>query len=170
MRALIRCLAILGTLCLPLGLDAATPTRIEGLALVNDDGSLSIGGTQVRLLGILIPKLGTVCIEDFRGTSCSDFNVRRRLEDKINGFVYCDLYGRGPDGVAQGICTVEGRNRFRPRQDLGAWLVMQGLAVALRTAPAEYDALQEIAKANHNGVWSGSLMPQIEDWGDDSRF
>ncbi|HWL67165.1 MAG TPA: hypothetical protein VNS22_02150 [Geminicoccus sp.] len=154
----------------PKPIDAAIPQRLEGLALVNEDGSLSIGGTQVRLAGILIPQLGTLCIEDYRGTSCSDFNVRRRLERKISGFVHCNLYGRGPDGVAQGVCTVEGRNRFRPRQDLGAWLVAQGLAMALRTAPAEYEALQQVAKANRTGIWSGSLMPQIDDWGDDSRF
>ncbi|WP_200840715.1 hypothetical protein, partial [Geminicoccus flavidas] len=97
MRALILVLAILLAGAGPAG--AVTPQRVEGLALVNEDGSLSIGGTQVRLTGILIPRLGTLCIEDYRGTSCSDFNVRRRLERKISGFVHCDLYGRGPDGV-----------------------------------------------------------------------
>ena len=116
MRALTLILAVLLVIGPPPKRSGATPPRLEGLALVNEDGSLSIGGTQVRLVGILIPRLGTLCIEDFRGTSCSDFNVRRRLERKISGFVHCDLYGRGPDGVAQGICTVEGRNRFRPRR------------------------------------------------------
>jgi endonuclease YncB( thermonuclease family) len=148
----------------------AQERKVEGLAIVNDDGSLTISGTDIRLFGITIPKLGILCIDDYRGRSCSDFNIRRTLEHKINGFVHCQVVGRAADGVLEGICTIEGRDRFRPRQDLGAWLVNRGLAVALRNAPPEYEALQEMAKARDAGVWSGSLVPEDEDWGDDSRF
>jgi endonuclease YncB( thermonuclease family) len=148
----------------------AQQQQVDGLATVNDDGSLTIGGTDIRLFGITIPKLGILCIDDFRGRTCSDFNIRRTLERKINGFVHCQIVDRAADGVLEGICTIEGRDRFRPRQDLGAWLVNQGMAVALRNAPPEYEALQQIAKARDVGVWSGLLVPEDEDWGDDSRF
>lgn len=169
--------ALTGLLLLALVLPPALPApvharqeRVEGLATVNDDASLTVGGTQVRLFGITIPKLGTLCIDDARGRSCTDFNARRALERKISGFVHCQIVAQAADGILEGICTIEGRNRFRPRQDLGAWLVNQGMAIALRNAPPEYEALQEVAKAREVGVWSGFLVPEIEDWGDDSRF
>ncbi|WP_027135342.1 thermonuclease family protein [Geminicoccus roseus] len=162
-------LALLLLLALP-GAGQAQQKQVDGLAIVNDDGTLAIGGTRIRLYGITIPKLGILCIDDARGRTCSDFNVKRMLERKITGFVHCQIVRQASDGVAEGICTIEGRDRFRPRQDLGAWLVNEGMAIALRYAPPEYEALQAVAQAREVGVWSGLLVPELNDWGDDSRF
>ncbi|HEX2527671.1 MAG TPA: hypothetical protein VHL31_15420 [Geminicoccus sp.] len=161
MRALTAALAVL-VLAL-----AGTPARaeqIESFARVYEDGSLSIGGTHVRLYGIIIPKLGVLCIQDAYGQTCSDFSAQRALERRISGFVRCDIVRRDANGVAEGLCTVAGRDQFGPRFDLGAWLVSEGLAVPLAGAPAEYAALADIAKARETGVWSGVLVPELNDW------
>jgi endonuclease YncB( thermonuclease family) len=158
MRAL-AALAVLMLAALP-----AQAEQVKGLARVYEDASLSVGGTHVRLFGIVIPKLGVLCIQDRRGQTCSDFNAERALEDRISGFVYCDIVRYGADGVAEGICTIAGRDQFGPRFDLGAWLVSEGLAIPVAGAPPEYAALADIAKARDAGVWSGALVPELDDW------
>ena len=173
MRAL-----ILRTLLPALLLAWMTPAQaqqrpvVEGLAIVNDDASLSINGTLVRLYGITIPKLGILCLEGLRGSrrTCSNFNVADQLDDRIRGFVHCEIVGRDLDGVVRGICSIEGRDRFSPRQDIGAWLVNEGLAVVQRDGPPEYDAYQQIAKARGAGIWSGALVPELNDQGTRPRF
>ena len=160
MRALV---ALAGFLlaCAPLALRAE---QIESFARVYEDASLSVGGTRVRLYGITIPRLGILCIDDKAGRTCSDFNAERMLERRISGFVRCDIVRRDLNGIAEGICTVQGRDQFGPRFDLGAWLVSEGMAVPLKNAPAEYEALAQIAKARQAGVWSGVLVPELNDW------
>lgn len=139
----------------------AGPPPIESWARVLDDASLSLGGTHVRLAGIEVPKLGLQCIQDWRGSSCSDFSPARALDRRISGFVRCDLVSTDPDGVPRGFCSIQGRDPFGPRLDLGAWLVNEGLAVVLPGAPANYLPLQEVAKARRAGIWSGSLVPLL---------
>ena len=142
----------------------AKAEQIESFARVYEDASLSLGGTRVRLFGITIPRLGILCIDDKAGRSCSDFNAQRMLERRISGFVRCQIVRRDANGVAEGLCTVAGRDQFGPRFDLGAWLVSEGMAIPLTGAPSDYGALAEIAKARKVGVWSGVLVPELNDW------
>ena len=171
MRALILlCLSLLGVASAAHAQQAQHAT-VDGLAIVNDDASLSINGKLVRLYGITIPKLGIVCLDERASRrTCSDFNVARKLDREINGFVHCEIVATAYDGVPEGLCSTEGRDRFAPRQDIGAMLVNKGLAVARRDAPPEYDAYQQIAKARGAGIWSGALVPELNDQGSRPRY
>jgi hypothetical protein len=57
-----------------------------------------------------------------------------------------------PDGSLSAICYVD-RTSFDPGEDLAAYLIQRGWALALPNAPFEYHALEKIASTRELGVW-----------------
>jgi endonuclease YncB( thermonuclease family) len=66
--------------------------------------------------------------------------------------VHCYPQTENPDGSLNGICFV-GRSSFDEGEDLAAYLIEQGWALALPNAPFEYHALERIARHNDRGIW-----------------
>lgn len=125
--------------------------------MVRDDGTLSIGGTPVRLFGIYLPQTERTCRTVIRPPVCAPKAVLV-LENKVTGFVRCEIVRRGPDGVLEGICGQRGRDLFGPREDLGAFLVQEGFALAAPEAPAEYFALERLAESRELGLWGNKFL------------
>ncbi len=133
-------------LALLLGTNSAT-ADIGARAIVQDDGTLKVNGKTVRLYGIYIPTFGYTCRTNIRPRRCAPRAVLQ-LDFKVHGFVYCDEVQRFKDRSVSAICRV-GRNR----EDLAAWLLSHGWAVALPGAPFEYVTLERFAEANRRGFW-----------------
>ncbi len=133
-------------LALLLGINSAV-ADIGARAIVQDDGTLKINGKTVRLYGVLIPTLGHTCRTNIRPPRCAPRAVLQ-LDFKVHGFVYCDEVQRFTDRSVSAICRVG-----QKREDLAAWLLSQGWAVALPGAPFEYVTLERFAKANRRGFW-----------------
>jgi endonuclease YncB( thermonuclease family) len=74
------------------------------------------------------------------------------LEFKIDGFVHCDIKGAQEDGSVIGLCRVN-VSAFNEGEDLSAYLLEEGWAVALPDAPFEYQTLEKIAQNRSFGVW-----------------
>jgi endonuclease YncB( thermonuclease family) len=74
------------------------------------------------------------------------------LDFKIQRFVRCREVGENLDGSIDAFCTVN-HSRFDDGEDLGAYLIGEGLALALPNAPFAYHAEEKIARANGRGVW-----------------
>ena len=143
-------LRILLTLCVTLALGAVPMTVVADIghrALVQNNGTLLINGKTVRLFGIYIPTIGHTCRINFVPTKCAPRAVLQ-LDFKVQGFVYCEEMLRHIDHSVSSVCRT-GRNR----EDLGAWMLRQGWAVALPSAPIEYVALERFARANGRGFW-----------------
>ncbi len=66
--------------------------------------------------------------------------------------MHCEEKGTNADGSISAVCWV-GRTHRSDGEDLAAWLLTQGWAVARPGAPFEYMTLEAIARANHRGVW-----------------
>ena len=116
-------------------------------AKVQDDGTLRVNGRTVRLYGIHIPTIEYTCRRSIRPSRCAPRAVLQ-LDFKIRGFVYCDVVERFRDGSRSAVC------RTGPdREDLAAWLLTRGWAVALPGAPIEYVTLERFAQANGRGFW-----------------
>lgn len=130
---------------------------MDGLAIVRDDGTLSIGGTVVRLFGIYLPQLERSCRTSIRPPVCAPKAVLV-LENKVRGFVRCEIVRRGADGVLEGICGQRGRDSFAPREDLAAFLVQEGFALAAPEAPPEYRALERLAESRELGLWGNQFV------------
>jgi endonuclease YncB( thermonuclease family) len=144
-------LAILFAVPRPAG--AAIPD-IVGPAFVHADGSLRIHGSMVRLYGIAIPLGGQKCITFVRPVRCGS-RAAVALESRIQGFVYCYSVNRNGDGSVNAVCF-DRRTFYSPGEDLAAFLVGAGLALALPGAPFEYVALERIAQTRQLGVWGFS--------------
>lgn len=130
--------------------DATTGT-IVGAARVYGDGSLRIGPHTIRLFGIYVPPAGKTCNVILRPTRCGS-RAAIALDLKIQGFVHCVPIAENVDGSVSAVCYV--RRTFRSMgDDLGAFLLMRGLALASPDAPFEYAAMERIARARGLGVW-----------------
>ncbi len=136
---------------------ARRPVVVDGLATVRGDGTLSVGGTPVRLFGVYLPLIERTCRTYLRPPVCAPKSVLV-LEDKVDGFVRCEIVRRGPDGVPEGICGQRTFDLFAPREDLGGYLVQEGFAFATPEAPYEYFALERLAESRGLGLWGNQFL------------
>ncbi len=155
------------TKCLPIFLLAAligmiveiprAHSDIISYAIVQDDASLKVSGRTIRLFGIYIPSTGRFCRTFIRPVRCGSEAVLA-LNFRIQGFVRCKAQSRNRDGSLNAVCFVDARGSvLEPDKDLSAYLLKQGLAVALPDAPFEYVMLERIARAQRQGIWSDRL-------------
>ncbi len=133
-------------LALLLAISSAT-ADIGARAIVQDDGTLKVNGKIVRLYGIYIPTFGRTCRTSIRPPRCAPRAVLQ-LDFKVHGFVYCEEVQRFADRSVSAVCRVG-----QKREDLAAWLLSHGWAVALPGAPFEYVTLERFAESNRRGFW-----------------
>jgi endonuclease YncB( thermonuclease family) len=136
---------------------AADRPVVDGLATVQRDGSLHVGGETVRLFGTYIPDIEPTCRFVVRPPRCAARAVLA-LDFLVTGFVRCEIVRRGGGGGLEGICTAAGRDLFGPREDLGATLVLDGWALATAAAPEEYHALEALARSREAGLWGDKIV------------
>ena len=115
-------------------------------AIIQEDATLKIKGRIVRLFGISIPSINWICAGAGYPVSCETRAAVRALNFKIQGFVYCYEQRTNPDGSITAIC----RNGY---EDLSAYLIKQGWAVATPDAPFEYHVLENLSRTNRRGFW-----------------
>jgi endonuclease YncB( thermonuclease family) len=132
----------------PLSLSAK---ELVGLAIVRSDGSLLIKERVVRLDGIYLPPTNRQCRDWIRPVRCDSRSVLA-LDFKVEGFIHCFPQSENQDGSLNAICYVN-RTSFDPGEDLAAYLLERGWALALPGAPFEYHALEKIALSHQVGVW-----------------
>lgn len=130
---------------------AVSARQLSSYAFVNDDGTLRIKQKTIHLYGIYIPETGRDCRSSQRPTECGT-RAALALEFKIKGFVRCDILDRNDDGSLIGRCHVNYSN-FDEGEDLSAYLLERGWAVALPDAPIEYRTLERIAERRGIGIW-----------------
>lgn len=124
---------------------AVPAAEIVSYARVRDDATLQVGRHVVRLYGIHIPETGRTCQTTLRPVRCAP-RAANALEFKIQGFVRCERVLRHRDGTITAVCRNDG-------EDLGAYLIERGWAVAAPNAPFEYTVLEKIARHRNMGVW-----------------
>lgn len=125
--------------------------EISSSARVNEDGSLRISRKTIHLFGVHLPKLDRTCNTRKRPAYCGS-RAAVALDFRINGFVRCELLDERDDGSYTGRCHVDS-SHFDAGEDLSAYLLERGWAVALPDAPVEYQALEKIARSRQVGLW-----------------
>lgn len=145
---------IIVILALPLQSAAQT---ITGVASVIDGDTIEIRNHRIRLHGIDAPESRQLCFDAA--------NERWRCGQRAT-FALADEIGRAPVE-----CTVRGTDRYdraiavcaQAGQDLNAWIVRQGWAVAYRRYSRDYVRAEEEARRNRRNLWAGRFnMPW--DW------
>lgn len=155
MRSFVIALALLGcTPCL------AEP--LTGHATVVDGDTLDLHGTRVHLYGIDAPEAAQRC-ETATGQSypCGH-EATRLLRKRIGeGPVTCEPQKEDAKGRLTATCKVGS-------DDLSAWLVSQGYALASRSVTGAYVRQEARAWATRKGIWAGTFEPP-SDWRHDRR-
>ncbi|MGE7156919.1 thermonuclease family protein [Methylorubrum rhodesianum] len=147
---LVPVLALLaGSQTLPARAAEMAPQAVSGPATVIDGSTLEIGGRRLRLYGIDAPDLDQTCSDGHeRDYSCGR-GAAEALAARIGGeSVTCAPRGADPDGTARALCRRDG-------DDLAAWMVTNGYAIADRSASAAYEAQDRRAWGRRVGLWSG---------------
>jgi endonuclease YncB( thermonuclease family) len=151
------------TLCLAAALLLAAPppavasARIDGLARVTDEGHLVLAGRTVVLAGIDIPTFDRTCRREVPPFRCGPRAVLI-LDQKVRGFVQCDLTGERARHLLEGRCTITGRRLFDERVDLAAELLREGWAFARDDAPGLYRSYERLARSREIGIWRDSAV------------
>lgn len=137
---------------------AARPARpgagqvvLTGRANVLDGDTIEVQGRRIRLHGIDAPENDQICERSGRPWRCGQ-EATAALRSHLGGrSVTChevdvDRFGRS---VAR--CLVNG-------QDVNAWLVRNGWALAYRRYSDAYVADEAQARAARRGIWSGQFQ------------
>src|SRR3954453_14050545 len=134
----------------------AASELIAGRAAVIDGDTLEIRGERIRLFGIDAPESGQTCL-DAKGRSyrCGQ-KAALVLDARIGeGVVICERKDTDRYGRVVALCRVYG-------EDLGAWMVGLGWALAYRAYGTRYVPAEELARARSLGMWAGRFIPPSE--------
>lgn len=140
-------LVVLGVLLSAGGAHAAD--LIVGRASVVDGDTIEIYGQRIRLFGIDAPEGGQTC-EDAVGRSyrCGQKAALVLVARIGKGIVTCEPKDTDSYGRPVAICRVFG-------EDLGAWVVGLGWALAYRDYSTRYVPAEELARSRRLGLWTG---------------
>ena len=133
--------------------------EITSYAHINHDGSLRMQGKTIHLYGIHIPKTGKYCRTNVSPVVCGS-RAALALEFIIRGFVRCEIVDKNTDGSLVGSCWVKAAN-FNEVEDLSAYLLERGWAVALPDAPIEYTTLEKLARLRGTGIWGYQIDNRV---------
>ena len=135
----------------------ATPALadVTGTASVIDGDTIEVHGQRIRLHGIDTPEHQQLCRRDGEPWQCGK-DAAKALADKIaRRPVTCEDLGRDRYDRIIGRCTVAG-------EDMGAWMVSQGLALAYRRYSLDYVDEEGEAQAARRGIWAGEFVKPWE--------
>ncbi len=135
----------------------ATPALadVTGVASVIDGDTIEVHGQRIRLHGIDAPESRQLCRLDGKPWQCGK-DAANTLAGKIaRRPVTCEDLGRGRHKRIIGRCTVAG-------EDLGAWMVLQGWALAYRWYSLDYADTEAEARAAQRGIWAGEFVKPWE--------
>ena len=131
----------------------AAPAALAGKARAVDGDTLEIGGTRVRLWGIDAPESRQTCRAEGREWNCGGLAaaaLRSRSTD-----VRCEPRGTDRYGRVLAVC-------FEGAEDINAWLVSEGWALAYRRYSKAYVAFEEEARGKGRGMHRGAFVPPWE--------
>src|SRR5689334_6299508 len=124
---------------------------VAGRASVIEGDTLDIRGTRIRLHGIDAPESAQTCRNaDVRPYRCGQ-QAALALADHIGGAnVSCEQKDVDRYKRIVAVCSLGG-------EDLNAWLVHEGYALAYRQYGTDYVAEENDAHRARRGVWSGTF-------------
>jgi endonuclease YncB( thermonuclease family) len=140
---------------------AVAAQTIMGRASVVDGDTIEIHGRRIRLFGIDAPESDQSCMVQGKASRCGQ-HAAIALADEIGSrVVNCQPKGRDRYGRIVAVCLVGG-------EDINAWMVAQGWALAYRYYSTNYISQEQRASKLKLGIWQGEFVPPW-DWRRDKR-
>lgn len=130
----------------------ALAAPIVGRATVIDGDTLEVAGTRIRLHGVDAPESAQLC-KDAAGREyrCGQRAANALAERIGTAPISCEPRDTDQYGRTVAVCR-------RGAEDLNAWLVAQGHAIAYRRYSADYLGQEAAAKAARRGIWAGQFQ------------
>ncbi len=135
----------------------ATPALADmtGVASVLDGDTLEIHGQRIRFHGIDAPESRQLCRLDGKPWQCGK-DAANALAEKIGRRpVTCKDLGRDRYNRMVAKCIVAG-------EDLEAWMVTNGWALAYRRFSLDYVDAEADARAARRGIWASAFVKPWE--------
>lgn len=127
-------------------------SELLGVPRIVDGDTLVVAKTSIRLEEIDAPETDQVCLDSSGKRWKCGIAARNALADHIaNREVTCADKGHDRYGRTLALCSVGGEN-------LNAWIVSQGLALAYVHFSTEYVSQEAAARTQHRGMWSGAFI------------
>ncbi|WP_245410301.1 thermonuclease family protein [Dichotomicrobium thermohalophilum] len=131
------------------------PDRIVGRASVIDGDTIEIRGQSIRLFGIDALEDDQKCLAGGKRQRCAQ-RAANALSEKIGRRnVLCEKRARDRYDRIVGVCYADG-------EDLNAWLVAEGWALAYRRYSRLYVEHEEKARRANKGVWATRFVKPWE--------
>ncbi|MQA65205.1 MAG: thermonuclease family protein [Alphaproteobacteria bacterium] len=134
---------------------STSSAEIHGIASVVDGDTIEIHGQRIRLFGIDAPESSQLCTD----AAGKRWRCGQRAALALSNFI----------SLSHLSCIEKDRDRYRRivavclkgKQDINAWLVANGWALAYREYSAAYVKEEALAKRLSVGIWAGSF---VEPW------
>jgi endonuclease YncB( thermonuclease family) len=140
------------TILLALSLPAQASEIFSGVPYVVDGDTIHIRETTIRLEGIDAPETDQLCLDARAHRFSCGIEARDHLIEHIaDRQVECEAHGLDAYGRSLGICRIGSEN-------LNAWMVREGWALAFVRYSDEYVEEQTSARNAHRGLWSGAFI------------
>jgi endonuclease YncB( thermonuclease family) len=147
---------VAGLLPPPLRPDGPARVDLAGPATVTDADTIVIGGVTVRLDGVDAPEARQTCEHGGQPWACGA-EATQALRGFLGGrHVSCEGLGQDRFGRTLGRCWVGG-------EDVNAWLVREGWAVAYTRYSWRYVPQEALARVERRGIWAGRFDTP-EEW------
>jgi endonuclease YncB( thermonuclease family) len=137
--------------------DMSPPARFDfaGAAAVVDGDTLQVAGRRIRLDGIDAPEGRQTCERGGFAWQCGA-DAAAALREALRGRqVACVQNGRDQYSRVLAHCWADG-------QDVGAWMVGEGLALAYTRYSTRYAGLEAAARRERRGLWAGRFEDPAE--------
>ena len=142
-------------LAVALAFPAPILADITGTASVIDGDTIEIHGQRIRFHGIDAPESRQTCIVGGDVWRCGQ-QAALALSDFIGPSpVTCEKQGTDRYRRIIGVCSVRG-------EDVEAWMVLNGWALAYRRYSTDYVAQEQAAREARRGLWRGEFVPPWE--------
>jgi endonuclease YncB( thermonuclease family) len=126
-------------------------SEIGGHARVVDGDTVKIDGMSIRLYGIDSVEKSQTCTRGSERWPCGQ-QATAALAQKIGlSVIECHARDRDKDDRVVAVC-------YAGREDLNAWMVRQGWAIAYTRYAADYVAQEDEARSLKRNIWSGYFM------------
>lgn len=127
------------------------PSGWRGRASVVDGDTLEVRDRRFRLHGLDAPEAAQTCRKEGRAWPCGR-EAANRLADRIGRRnVHCEQRDRDRYDRIVAVCHVDG-------EDLNAWMVRNGWALAYRRYSRDYIDEEAQARALRVGIHAGSFV------------
>jgi endonuclease YncB( thermonuclease family) len=144
--------AIIAAVTITLWPYALLADDLAGPARVIDGDTIAVGSQHVRLQGIDAPETDQVCLDAQGERWTCGIAARERLSAHIAGRpITCAMRSEDRYGRMLATCSTSGEN-------LNAWMVREGWALAYVQYSREYVADEAGARAHRSGMWAGAFI------------